>query len=92
MCQGYHVFSPISHGHPISTAGKLPGDWKYWESNCRKMLKICDKLIVLTLDGWENSTGVQNEVRIAKEMNIPVSYFPEPAMPHSLAAAGKEKV
>jgi len=79
MQKGSLVFSPISHGHSIATAGELPGDWQYWESHCRTMLRICKKVIVLMLDGWEESTGVKNEIRIAKEMGIPVEYM-EPSL------------
>jgi len=74
MRQGFLVFSPISHGHPICSAGALPGSWQYWENVSRAILQLCKLLIVLQLDGWEDSTGVVNEIRIAKELGIPIEY------------------
>ncbi|MCP4786571.1 MAG: DUF1937 family protein [Fuerstiella sp.] len=35
----------------------------------------CDEVVVLTLDGWRNSEGVQAEVRIAAELGKPVRYL-----------------
>ena len=81
MRQGFLVFSPISHGHPICAEGDLPGDWQYWEHFCRAILKICKRFVVLQLDGWENSVGVQNELRLARELGIPIEYWrPDNAM------------
>jgi Domain of unknown function (DUF1937) len=74
MKQGLHVISPISHSHPIALAGGLPTDWQFWEAYDRAILETCSKLIVLKLDGWEESVGVQAEIRIAKKLGIPIEY------------------
>jgi hypothetical protein len=73
MRRGYVVFSPIAHGHPISRYG-LPGDWSFWQEHCRSMLVRMDELLVLTLDGWEESEGVNAELRMAGEFGIVVTY------------------
>jgi len=75
MAAGDHVFSPISHTHPIALAGDLPKGWDYWEKYDRIMLAACTKLIVVCQDGWSKSTGVTAEVKIAHEMGIPVEYM-----------------
>ena len=67
------VFSPIAHGHPIAEHG-LPTDWKYWERHDREQLEHCNKVVVLMLDGWRESVGVQAEIRIACELGKPVRY------------------
>jgi nucleoside 2-deoxyribosyltransferase len=74
MRAGLHVCSPISHSHPISQCG-VPGDWSRWELLDRWMLRHCDEVVVLTLDGWEASKGVQAELAIAAELNLPVRYL-----------------
>lgn len=74
MGEGKYVFSPISHTHPIRLEGKLPPGWDFWEGYDRRMIACCNKLIVLCIDGWKESTGVQAEIKIAKEMGIPVEY------------------
>jgi hypothetical protein len=77
MNEGYHIFSPISHSHPIALAGKLPTQWEYWGQYDRAFLKCSKNLIVLKLDGWKKSTGVQAEIKIAKEYGIPIKYITE---------------
>ena len=72
------MFSPISHTHPVAEAGAngtpLPRGWDYWEGYDRLMIECCDDVIVLRLPGWETSTGVQAEIKIGKELEIPVEY------------------
>ncbi len=75
MGKGRYVFSPISHTHPIAKEGALPLGWDFWEGYDRVMLAACTRLIVLKLDGWETSTGVTAEIKIAKEMGLPVEYM-----------------
>jgi nucleoside 2-deoxyribosyltransferase len=70
---GVLVFSPIAHTHPIALAGDLPLDWAFWQRFDREMIAACDEVIVLCLDGWASSRGVQAELAIAEEFGIPVS-------------------
>ncbi|HSG72046.1 MAG TPA: DUF1937 family protein [Planctomycetaceae bacterium] len=63
---GHSVFSPIAQFHPIAKYG-LPTDWEFWERHCREQISRCDELVVVKLDGWERSVGVQAEIGIAKE-------------------------
>ena len=74
---GKHVFSPISHTHPIELAsnGKLPAQWAFWAAYDERMLANCDRLIVLAIDGWTSSVGVQAEITIARRLNLPVDYL-----------------
>lgn len=73
--EGNHVFSPISHSHPIAEEGDLPRGWDYWQDYDRLMLSVCTKLVVLKLDGWEQSVGVAGEISIAEEMGLPIVYI-----------------
>lgn len=41
----------------------------------REHLKRCNELVVLMLDGWKESRGVQAEIRIALELGKPVRYL-----------------
>jgi len=79
MGRGLHVFSPISHTHPIALAGTLPLGWDYWEGYDRAMLAACSEVVVLTLDGWRESQGVKAEIAIAEERGLPVSYVEQPS-------------
>ncbi|MFM2094105.1 MAG: hypothetical protein RIS70_1229 [Planctomycetota bacterium] len=75
---GQHVFSPISHSHPLAIHG-IRGDWEFWSAFDRRLLAICDEVVVLMLDGWRESRGVQAEIDLAIEMDLPVRYL-SPAM------------
>ncbi len=72
---GVLVYAPIAHGHAIALAGQLPTDFAYWEALDRAMLAACGRVVVVTLPGWENSVGVQAEIRIATAMGLPIRYL-----------------
>lgn len=74
MARGMIVFSPISHTHPIAEAHLLPTDWAYWKRYAETMLSVCGKLVVCTLDGRQQSVGVQGEIEFAKIHDIPIVY------------------
>ena len=86
MRNGDVVFSPIAHGHPIALHG-LPTDWRFWERHDREQLARCDEVIVLMLDGWRDSEGVQAEIRIAAELGKPVRYLEPEATDHPSGGA-----
>lgn len=73
---GLLVFSPITHSHSISMAGVLdPKDAALWEAVDRPFLEASAGCIVVMLDGWQNSTGVSNEIRHFVEANKPIVYL-----------------
>ena len=73
MRVGRLVYSPIVHSHPLAELG-LPGDWPFWAEHNREMMASCRELVVLALDGWEESRGVAAEVELATELGIPVRF------------------
>jgi len=72
---GHVVFSLIVHGHPL-VRFDLPIEWDYWERIDREHLRRCDEVVVLMLDGWRESRGVQAEIDLAIEMDLPIRYLP----------------
>ena len=81
MANGFLVFSPISHTHPIALAGDLPKGWDFWAAHDRTFIEWCDELYVLTLNGWAESTGVTAERKLARELGKPVRYLSEKCVP-----------
>lgn len=75
MRKGTHVYSPIAHTHPIAIKGDLPKDWKFWEAFDRKMIRACEAVWVVMMDGWRESKGVAAEIKIAEELGLPVKYL-----------------
>lgn len=70
------IFAPISHSHPISLempTGKAT-DHDLWMAQDLGILRRCDKLIVLMLDGWDHSRGVTEEIAVARACHIPVEF------------------
>lgn len=72
--RGIHVFSPISHGHPISEATGLASDWQFWKHHARLMLERSAAMVIFAIDGWAESIGVQEETRIANSLGLPVFF------------------
>ena len=71
---GEPTFSPIVHSHPLVRFG-LPTDWEFWQRNDREHMRCCHQLVVLTLDGWRESRGVQVEIDLAISMDLPIRYL-----------------
>ena len=72
MKKGYVVFSPITYSHQLSIDHSLPCNWEFWKNIDETFLKVCDGMLVLTLDGWEESVGLKAEVELAIKKAIPI--------------------
>jgi len=73
--QGLTVFSPISMSHPIAMDCGLPGDWQFWEKFDTDYLSVCYKMYALMLPGWQDSTGLTAEIKIATKLGLDVVYI-----------------
>ena len=73
MRDGWMVFSPIAHTHPIAEFG-LPKGWVFWEKFDRLFLDACSGLVVLKLPGWEKSTGIKAEIEYMTDTGKPIEY------------------
>jgi nucleoside 2-deoxyribosyltransferase len=76
MEDGFLVFCPIAHSHPIEIHGmprRMPGDW--WLRQDFAILSKCDELLVYKMPGWDKSYGVAKEIEFANNNNIPIKYL-----------------
>lgn len=48
--------------------------WRIFDS---RFIEMCDDLYVIKLDGWKESRGIREEVRLARALGKSVSYFDE---------------
>lgn len=71
--QGVHVFSPISYNAPWEDYD-LPHTFAFWEHFDKAFIARMDSVVVLTLDGWQQSVGVTEEIKFAEDIGIPVYY------------------
>jgi len=75
---GFHIFSPITHAHPINVFLKRvvkidSKGFDYWKTYDLTMIaEWADELWVVPLEGWKSSKGVQAEIDFARSINIPV--------------------
>lgn len=54
--KGIHVYSPISHTHPIAVDGQMDlDDYTIWLPLDEKFMEFCDGIILC--EGWEYSYG-----------------------------------
>ena len=72
---GYNCLSPISHSHPISLHMDNSQDSEFWTLIDQYWQYQCDELIVLTLDGWEDSVGLKKEIEFARSIGQDVLFM-----------------
>lgn len=73
MNDGLVIYSPISHGHAVAKYG-LPYTWEFWKAQCQPMIDAAVAIIVLQMDGWEDSVGVTYEIEEFKKAGKPIVY------------------
>lgn len=71
------AISPVLYG--LAILPHMSSDdttWAAWSRMCEDILKKCDSMIVLGMDGWDKSRGVTEEIELAKSFGIPIAYVP----------------
>jgi hypothetical protein len=77
--QGRYIYAPISSCHHVAKKYRLPTTWEFWKNMCEAYVSICKTFIIVTLPGWETSTGVTAELKIAERCGIKVEHIdPKP--------------
>lgn len=78
LTAGVDVYSPIAHSRPIAKYGGLSQtDWSLYQHLDEAMIDACRGLIVLTLDGWSASTGVESEIKYCRAAGKPANIWIE---------------
>ncbi|MCW2255833.1 nucleoside 2-deoxyribosyltransferase [Providencia alcalifaciens] len=75
--QGIATYSQITITHPINLYLAEQGKKVSWSAIDMEFLARCDGLIVLTLPGWDKSSGVAAEINYFKEKGMPVWTYDE---------------
>lgn len=73
------VFSPIAHSHEMAEYMEAHGcpvhDDEFWRVENEAVLERSETLIVLCLDGWEQSKGVTREIEFAEKRGMRVLFL-----------------
>jgi hypothetical protein len=83
MARGLRIYCPIVHGHYIAKTHKLPEDWSFWKDQCQPMIDAAAALIVLQMDGWDESVGLTYEIEEFRRAGKPVAYVTPAALNHA---------
>ena len=67
------VYSPIVHCHALAKEHNLPTDAGFWQEFNHTMIERSSGVIVLGIEGWQESKGVKDEISFAREMGLEVS-------------------
>lgn len=75
--RGYNVVSPIAHSHLVDAVKehKLEPTEAFWLTYDFKWIEAMGGMIVCMMDNWQNSSGVQKEIKFCREKSIPVYYI-----------------
>jgi hypothetical protein len=70
------VFSPVVYGWAVvSTSPNLPTDFSSWRILNDSMIYACSGVFVLEIGGWKGSAGIEHELRLAQELNKPITFI-----------------
>lgn len=72
--EGKSPISPLLVGLNLAKHANLPTDTDTWRVFSETLLKGCDELHVLMVDGWQESKGVGYEIAAAERMGILIEY------------------
>lgn len=75
MNRGIAIFCPIAHSHAIGTAGELDNlNWVFWQFQDQPLMDKASALIVLMMDGWQESVGLTHEIDCFAKAGKPIVY------------------
>lgn len=76
--EGLLVFSPIAHTHSIAKFGGLGTGYDTWNKYDEAMMNAAAGLIVVQMDGWQESAGITAEIEWFEKSGKPVVFRDPP--------------
>jgi hypothetical protein len=79
---GHIVYSPITMTHPIDLV--LAGESntlgsEYWVAFDEAFMEMCSEMVVIQLDGWQQSNGIRREMAYFTDRKKPIRYLDPPS-------------
>lgn len=73
---GVNVYSPIAHTHGVAIHGGIdPLAHDIWLPADRPLMDAAMGLVVLRAEGWQDSYGIAEEIKVFKAANKPILYI-----------------
>jgi hypothetical protein len=73
---GVNTFSPIVHSHWVAMAAGIdPIDHEFWLNADEAFMHKSDALLVCRMSGWQESYGVNEEIKYFDKANKPIFYL-----------------
>jgi hypothetical protein len=69
------TYSPIVHCHQLAVLHNLPTSYDFWKPYNIAMLNSAHTLLVLTIEGWDTSAGVADEIDYAHRLKLPTKFI-----------------
>lgn len=70
---GFRLYSPIAHTHPLAIHGGLdPLDHGIWLPFDEAMMAKADYLLIAEMDGWRDSKGIAYEIEFFAAAGKPI--------------------
>jgi len=76
MLAGVRIFCPIAHSHGIGKVGHLDNkDWTFWRAQDHPLMVGASAMIVLKMEGWRESVGLNDEIDTFTLAGKPILYL-----------------
>lgn len=72
---GLNIFCPIAHTHALGLEMGNALDSTFWTEFDNTFLELCDGVIVAKMPGWDQSTGVAQEIAEAEKTGKQIVYL-----------------
>ncbi len=72
VMEGRNIYSPITMSHPMDVMqrGRIPHH--RWLEVDKQIFRHAGRLVIIELEGWQQSVGINNELKWARELDIPI--------------------
>jgi len=70
--KGIPFYSPLMYSERFAKNNAKEG---YWLAHGLAMVNVCTEMRVICLPGWEESKGLQGEIKRAEGLDIPIKYI-----------------
>ena len=69
------TYSPIVHCHELAKTYALPRTHDFWQTYNHAMLDSSKGLLILVIEGWNESRGIEDEIHTARKLLLPVGFL-----------------